>query len=179
MTLDLNTGKAYPHRREDYMTKITAVAADEDCAIPLWTAFLDTVTAGDKELQSYLQRVAGYCMTGVTTEHALFFLYGTGANGKSVFLNTLRGIWGSYAAVASMTTFIETRYEQHPTDLAMLVGVRMVITQEVERGQITDRRQSQAVAPLRQRSNPPALSPDPVRRHHPAGAARQGSAREA
>lgn len=135
MTLDLRTGKAYPHRKEDYMTKISAVAADEDCPIPLWTAFLDTVTAGDKELQSYLQRVAGYCMTGVTTEHALFFLYGTGANGKSVFLNTLRGIWGSYAAVASMSTFIETRYEQHPTDLAMLAGVRLVITQEVEKGQ--------------------------------------------
>jgi putative DNA primase/helicase len=101
--------------------------------IPLWTKFLDTVTAHDQELQIYLQRVAGYCMTGVTTEHVLFFLYGTGANGKSVFLNTLRGIWGDYAVVASMDTFIESRFPQHPTDLAMLVGARLVIAQEVEK----------------------------------------------
>ena len=59
--------------------------------------FLDTVTGGDAELQAYLQRMAGYCLTGVTTEHALFFLYGTGANGKSVFANTLTAILGDYA----------------------------------------------------------------------------------
>jgi putative DNA primase/helicase len=134
MTRDLRTGQDRPHRREDYNTKITAVAADERVPIPLWSQFLDRVTAQDKELQAYLQRMAGYCMTGVTTEHVLFFLYGTGANGKGVFLNTLHGIWGSYAAVASMETFIETRYEQHSTDLAMLDGARLVIAQEVEKG---------------------------------------------
>jgi phage/plasmid-associated DNA primase len=85
MTLDLKTGLARPHRREDYNTKIAAAAADERCPIPRWTKFLDKVTAKDKELQGYLQRVAGYCMTGVTTEHVLFFFYGTGANGKGSF----------------------------------------------------------------------------------------------
>jgi putative DNA primase/helicase len=133
MTLDLKTGKAYPHRREDYCTKITAVAADERVPIPLWKAFLAKITAANKDLQDYLQRVAGYCMTGLTTEHVLFFLYGTGANGKGVFLNTLRGIWGDYAVVASMETFIETKYSQHSTDLAMLQGARLVIAQEVEK----------------------------------------------
>ena len=133
MTLDLRTGLARPHRRKDYNTKIAAVAADERVPIPLWTEFLDTVTNKDKELQRYLQRVSGYCMTGVTIEHVLFFLYGTGANGKGVFLNTLRGIWGDYAVVASMETFIETKYPQHSTDLAMLAGARLVIAQEVEK----------------------------------------------
>jgi putative DNA primase/helicase len=133
MTLDLRTGEAYPHRREDYHTKIAAVAADEDCPTPLWTKFLNIVTAGDEDLQAYLRRVAGYCMTGVTIEHVLFFLYGTGANGKGVFLNTLYGIWGDYAVVASMETFIETKHEQHSTDLAMLAGARLVIAQEVEK----------------------------------------------
>jgi putative DNA primase/helicase len=134
LTLDLKTGKSYPHRREDYITKIAAVAADPDCPIPLWTAFLDRVTAKDKELRAYLRRMAGYCMTGVTIEHVLFFFYGSGANGKGVFLNTLLGIWNDYAAVASMETFIQTRYEQHSTDLAMLDGARLVVAQEVERG---------------------------------------------
>jgi phage/plasmid-associated DNA primase len=36
--------------------------------------------------------MVGYALTGVTTEHALFFLYGTGANGKSVFVNTIAAI---------------------------------------------------------------------------------------
>jgi putative DNA primase/helicase len=133
MTLDLRTGLARPHRREDYNTKIAAVAADERVPIPLWTKFLETVTAHNEDLQKYLQRVAGYCMTGVTIEHVLFFLYGTGANGKGVFLNTLRGIWGDYAVVASMETFIETKYPQHSTDLAMLSGARLVTAQEVEK----------------------------------------------
>ena len=53
---------------------------------------LDRVTAGDVELQLFLQRMAGYCLTGSTEEHALFFLYGTGANGKSVFVNTVSGV---------------------------------------------------------------------------------------
>ena len=51
-----------------------------DCT--LWFQFLDKVTGGDLELQRYLQRVAGYCLTGITSEHVLFFLYGTGPTGK-------------------------------------------------------------------------------------------------
>jgi phage/plasmid-associated DNA primase len=50
MTRDLRTGQDRPHRREDYNTKITAVAADERVPIPLWSQFLDRVTAQDKEL---------------------------------------------------------------------------------------------------------------------------------
>ena len=56
------------------------------------------MTAGDAELQAFLQRACGYSLTGLTVEHALFFLYGTGANGKSTFVETLRGIMGDYAA---------------------------------------------------------------------------------
>jgi putative DNA primase/helicase len=62
--------------------------------------------------------MVGYCLTGVTSEHALFFLYGTGANGKSVFVNVLTTILGDYAANAPMDTFMEARTDRHPTDLA-------------------------------------------------------------
>jgi putative DNA primase/helicase len=132
LTYDLKTGLARPHNREDYITKCTAVVAGGDC--PMWLAFLDRVTAGDKELQAYLQRMAGYCLTGVTREHVLFFLYGTGANGKGVFLNTLTAIWGDYAVTASMETFIESHNDRHPTELAHLRGARLVTAQETERG---------------------------------------------
>jgi putative DNA primase/helicase len=134
MTVNLTTGENYPPRKEDYITKTAAVMPNRACPIPLWRAFLERVTAGDVELQRYLQRVAGYCMTGHTREHVLFFFFGPGANGKGVFLNTLSAVWGDYAAVAAMETFIETKNEQHPTDLAMLRGARLVVAQEVDKG---------------------------------------------
>src|ERR1051326_9142816 len=114
MTINLRDGTVYPARREDHCTKASACPPKE-MPIPLWLSFLETVTDTDAELQRYLQRLVGYCLTGLTSEHALFFLYGTGANGKSVFLNTLRGIWGDYAVSAPMETFVETKNDRDPT----------------------------------------------------------------
>jgi putative DNA primase/helicase len=130
--VDLRAGRTRPHRPDDYFTKITAVAPGGEC--PLWQAFLDKITGGDKDMQAFLQRVAGYSLTGETTEHALFFGYGTGANGKGTFLNALTGIMGDYAAVATMETFTASQTERHPTDLAMLRGARLVTAQETEVG---------------------------------------------
>lgn len=133
--VNLRTGQARGNRREDYMTKISLGKWANPAPKPdLWLAFLNDVTAGDTELQSYLARVAGYALTGVTTEHALFFFYGTGANGKSVFLNTLAAVMGDYATNAPISTFLESKSEQHPTDLAGLRGARLVTAIEVEKG---------------------------------------------
>jgi putative DNA primase/helicase len=134
MTLDLRTGLAREYRREDYITKLSGTWIDPNMPIPLWRTFLGRVTDGDQELESYLQRVAGYCLTGTVRDHVLFFLYGTGANGKGVFLKTLKGIMGDYAVTASMDTFLETKRDRHPTELAFLDGARLVIAQETERG---------------------------------------------
>ena len=125
-----------PHRREDYMTKMANASPGTHC--PTWHTFLSDVTAGDVDLQQYLARVAGYALTGVTTEHVMFFLYGTGANGKSVFLNTLASVWGDYATHAPIDAFMETRGDRHPTDLAKLRGARLVIATEVGEGRRWD-----------------------------------------
>ena len=130
--VDLKTGRQRPHDRADRMTKITTATPGGDC--PTWRRFLDEVTGGDMELQAYLQRMVGYALTGSTQEHALFFLYGTGANGKSVFVNTLATILGDYATNAPMDTFMETRGDRHPTDLAGLRGSRFVGATETEQG---------------------------------------------
>jgi putative DNA primase/helicase len=132
MAVELRTGTVRPARQEDYCTKSTAVAPGGDC--PRWREFLSKITGGDAELQLYLQRVAGYCLTGITGEHALFFCYGTGANGKGVFINTLAGIWGDYAVTAPMETFVVSHNDRHPTELAMLRGARLVVAQETEQG---------------------------------------------
>ena len=131
-TVDLKTGKMRLHRPEDYQTKMTAVVPGGDC--PMWLAFLDRITDRDGELQSYFQRMAGYSLTGSIREHALFFGYGTGANGKGVSINTLSGIMGDYAAIAQMETFTASQSDRHPTDLAMLRGARLVTAQETEDG---------------------------------------------
>ena len=128
--VDLHTGAMLPERREDYMTKTTAVAPGGECR--LWLSFLSRITGGNEELLRFMQRMCGYALTGVTSEHALFFLYGTGANGKSVFLNTISGIMGDYARVASVEAFIASTSQHHPTDLAGLQGARLVTAVETE-----------------------------------------------
>ncbi len=131
--IDLRTGATRPARIDDYVTKQTAVApTNEGC--PRWLRFLSDVTDGDTELQSYLQRLAGYALTGVIREHMLAFFYGTGRNGKGVFLNTITSILADYARVSSMDTFTESKNERHSTELAMLRGARLVTAQETEEG---------------------------------------------
>jgi putative DNA primase/helicase len=131
-TVNLLSGKIQPHRRQDYCTKITAAAPGGSC--PMWHEFLNRITAGDLELQAFLQRICGYSLTGITREHALFFLYGTGGNGKSVFVNSITGMLGDYAATAPVEAFLASSFERHPTDLAGLRGARLVTAIETEEG---------------------------------------------
>jgi putative DNA primase/helicase len=130
--VDLRTGKMRRHDPADHITKTTLVSPGGTC--PLWHAFLATATGDDLDLQAYLQRSVGYSLTGSIREHALFFAYGTGANGKGVFLNTVTGILGDYAATAGIETFTASNSDRHPTDLAMLRGARLVTAQETEEG---------------------------------------------
>jgi putative DNA primase/helicase len=130
--VELQTGNLRPGRPEDYCTKLTAAAPDFDAPAPLWDKFIKTVTGGDDALAEYLLRVLGYCLTGETSEQCLFFLFGTGANGKSVFLNTAQHILGDYAATAAMETFAHTVHEKHAQDLASLRGARLVLASETE-----------------------------------------------
>lgn len=130
--VDLRTGKMHRHRADQHQTKITAVAPGGDC--PTWLSFLNRVTAGDAALVAFLQRVAGYSLTGSTRDHALFFAYGTGGNGKGVFINTLVAAMGDYATTSPMETFTASTGDRHPTDLAGLRGARLVTAQETEEG---------------------------------------------
>jgi putative DNA primase/helicase len=128
--VDLRTGTLRAAAREDYCTKITAVAPGGDC--PLWMAILARLTDGDPEYQRHLQSLCGYVLTGITREQAAFFVYGTGANSKSVFLNTFSGLMGDYARTAPIETFLASLSERHPTDLAALQGARLVTAVESE-----------------------------------------------
>jgi putative DNA primase/helicase len=86
-------------------------------------------------LINYLQRLVGYCLTGVTEEHILPFLYGSGANGKSTFCETILRLMGpDYAMKAAPDLLMAKRWETHPTDRADLFGKRFVACIETEAG---------------------------------------------
>ncbi|MFC7552649.1 phage/plasmid primase, P4 family [Pseudoroseomonas wenyumeiae] len=133
-TVDLRTGTMRAPQPRDMMTRIAAVAPSRQAPPDLWLRFLDETTGKDDALIGFLQRWCGYCLTGDTREHALVFGHGGGGNGKSVFLDTVSGIMGDYAAVAAMDTFTASQGDKHPTDLAALRGARMVVASETEEG---------------------------------------------
>lgn len=130
--VDLRTGNIQRHRPEYYLTKITAIAPGGEWED--WHRFLDRVTGGDEELQRFLQRMAGYSLTGDTSAHALFFAFGTGANGKSVFIDTIAGCLGDYHRTAPVETFTASSVDRHLTELARLRGARLVTAVETEEG---------------------------------------------
>jgi putative DNA primase/helicase len=131
-TIELKTGKMREHRPLDYITTIAGATPCGEC--PLFLEFLDTIFAGDQELIDYVQKALGYSLTGDTREHALFFFYGTGANGKSVLVSTIAGILGDYHKTAPVDTFTAQTMPQHTTDLAGLRAARLVTSTETEEG---------------------------------------------
>jgi putative DNA primase/helicase len=129
-SLNLRTGTLAPHDRDKLVTKLSRVCHDSSAACPLWLAFLNRVLDGNTETIAYVQRAIGYSLTGVTSEQVLFFLFGLGANGKSVFMETLRRLVGEYAAQADFSTFLERRGDGPRNDLAKLRGSRIVLASE-------------------------------------------------
>jgi putative DNA primase/helicase len=136
-SVDLHTGTRLAPDPKCLVSRVTNVSpVDGDC--PRWEQFLREVTGGDENYISYLQRYLGYALTGETKEHRLHFAYGSGGNGKSVFLETVSWIMGDYAATAPMDSFTATRNERHPTDLAGLQAARLVTASETQQGRQWD-----------------------------------------
>ena len=134
-TIDLRTGTLREHRREDCITKLVSVCYVAAAEHPVWEAFLDQVTGGDAAVRGFLQRAAGYSLTGATSEEKLFFLHGPSATGKSTFVAAIEAALGDYARTADFDTFIRRRGDQGPrNDIARLEGARVVIANEVEPG---------------------------------------------
>jgi putative DNA primase/helicase len=133
-TLDLRTNEFRAHAQADMITNISRVIYDAEAKCPLWMEFLETVLAHNQELIAFVQRGAGYSLTGITAAHCLFMLWGTGRNGKSTFLEVLRYILGSYGTSTSMEIFLAKNQEGIPNDLAALCNARFVTGVETEDG---------------------------------------------
>lgn len=134
-TVTLKSGKLKPHNRGDLITKISPAPYDPNAEAPVWHAFLRRVTNNNQDLIAFLQRAAGYALTGDTSEHCLFFLHGDGRNGKSVFVEALEYIMGDYGSVARPELLMaKNQGDTIPNEIAALAGVRYVSTTETESG---------------------------------------------
>lgn len=133
--IDLKTGKLISHKREYYMSKLCPVEFNPESHAPRWIEFLRDITGGSSELMRYLQKAVGSSLSGDTSEQALFVLYGTGANGKSTFLNTISDLLGDYARNTPSETFMAKRVETIGNDIARLQGARLVTAIEINEGQ--------------------------------------------
>ena len=133
-TVDLRAGTLRPHRQADLITKMAPVDYDPTAECPRFLAFLDRIMGGNQNLVGYLQRAIGYAITGDVSEHALFFFYGTGRNGKGTLLELFLALLGDYATTVDASLITAKRNDDHPTGLTDLDGCRFVPTVEVEDG---------------------------------------------
>ena len=139
--IDLKTGELLPHDREAYLTKQCPVIYNPDAPDPkLWLQFLSDIFGCDPYMLDYIQKCVGYSLTGSTSEQCAFFLFGTGRNGKSTFLEIVRGILGDYATnIQPQTIMVNPKSGNAPSsDIARLKGARLVTSVEPNEGMRLD-----------------------------------------
>lgn len=134
-TIELKTGTLRRHSADNFITKIVNIEYDRDATCPIFLRFLDRIMGGKVELIAYLQRFAGYCLTGLTTEQILLFLYGLGANGKSVLANIFDALLGDFAATAGSDLLMARDKRTATNDIAALRGARLVKVSEFDDGE--------------------------------------------
>jgi putative DNA primase/helicase len=133
-TINLRTGALTPHDPSDYITKMTAVNYNPYAVAPKWGTFLAEIMPS-ADLIAYVQRMTGYILTGSTDAHCLFFLYGTGKNGKSTFLEALRLLTGDYYIVTSIEALLANDQTAGATPyVAALAGMRCAMASEMPEG---------------------------------------------
>lgn len=130
-TVNLSTGETYEPKPEDYITKKSLFVYDKDAKCPTWDMFLMQIFHNDYDLIRFVQKAMGYSLSGDISEQCMFILWGTGANGKSTFLNVLQNLFGDYATSTRTETFMKKTSEQS-NDLARLRNTRLVIASEAE-----------------------------------------------
>lgn len=130
---DLDEETFKNHDRELYLTTIGNASYDREAKCPLWIQFINETFKGDKELIDYVQRAVGYSLSNMTVERQLFILYGEGNNGKSVFINVLEELLGTYAKNINPEALMASKNVDSDTpspSLAKLQKARLVTSSE-------------------------------------------------
>lgn len=129
--VDLKTGALGDLNDHALHTRSTTVAPDPDADQTVWLTFLRVTFNEDAELIGYMQRLVGYSATGYIGPHVLPFAYGSGGNGKGVFLEAIGKVLGDYATTGPNSFLMAKQHVGHDTEIARLSGARMVLCSEV------------------------------------------------
>jgi len=134
--IDLRTGELLKGRPDLYITRRAPVAYTQGMRNVRWEQFIDFATGGDKELQDWLQRAAGYSLTGLRTHDVMFLVYGPAGSGKNTLVEALVKCMGTqqYAWPLDSSILAQGDGQAHGSDLyhwAELRGRRMVWVDEL------------------------------------------------
>jgi putative DNA primase/helicase len=131
--VDLRTGDLLPHNKESFCTRKSPVEYDPNFVLPEWDRFLHQACEEDDELVRYLQRAAGYSLTGDTKEEVLFLITGPQASGKSTFISGLQTAlgMGNYAESFDTEMIMVAPQYNRLAVLANATGARMVSVVEL------------------------------------------------
>lgn len=122
--VDLRTGQLRDGKQSDKITMHTKIAFDPTAKAPRWERFMSEVYDGNRELMDYVQRAVGYSITGDVSEQVIFLAYGTGANGKSTFVEIIRNVLGEHAYNLPFSAFELNSRSSIPNDIAALENRR-------------------------------------------------------
>lgn len=129
--VDLRTGELRAPDPAALCTRVTNCAPDAGADPTRWNDFLDDTFGGDQALIAYMQGLVGYSATGKVGWHVFPFSHGSGGNGKGVFLEATIKVLGDYATTAPNSFLMAKSNPAHETEIARLLGARMVLCSEV------------------------------------------------
>lgn len=123
------------HRRGDLITQIIPVAYQKNAKCPKWDAFLKRMLPSD-DVRRMVQVASGLGLVGLTVQK-LFFHYGFGANGKSVYMETLCRLLGDVSVTLPSESFIGEGNSGGAAspDMARLYGRRFLRVKELPEGE--------------------------------------------
>lgn len=104
-----------PHSRESYRTTIIPVTYDPGARAPRFEQFLGEIFRddADREDKSLLVfEMTGYCLMSSCEYERFFVLYGPGANGKSVLMDTIAAVVGPEHVCAVQPSQFENRFQR-------------------------------------------------------------------
>jgi putative DNA primase/helicase len=132
-TLDLRTGELREHDPADLLTKMTGAGYYPGATGAEFTSFLERVQP-DPAMRAYLARLTGHGLEGRVVTHILPIHYGSGANGKSTYIDAVMAALGDYADAADPDLLTARTFDAHPTGIADLFGLRLAVLHESDHG---------------------------------------------